>query len=304
MFKAILNSQIGRAIIQIAACSFGPHACLAAAGTLTMATGGSIGDAVMSMGMTFISVGTWQVAGGVLEDVVGKSIEGFAERAVVTGTHAAVGGALSVAQGGSFMEGFASAGLGSVGGFAGEGIAGGGPDGFYVRTAFAASAGGLASEITGGKFANGAITAAFAHMFNAEAHRPGIGHNGGPPLESGTFLGRAGAFVGRYIFGPLGALISMTQPLNVGEPGREIELVDGFYEAKGTKFKFSKYYYEKLWNTGRGGPFLISEEVLATSTTIAPDRMPGFFRYTNGSMEMVYNPTTNEVWHLNHLKPR
>ncbi|WP_439543564.1 hypothetical protein, partial [Hyphomicrobium sp.] len=55
--------------------------------------------------------------GGVLEGVVGKSVEGFAERAVVTGTHAAVGGALSVAQGGSFMEGFASAGLGSVGGF-------------------------------------------------------------------------------------------------------------------------------------------------------------------------------------------
>ena len=171
VFKAILNSQIGRAILQIAACTFGPQACIAAAGSLTLATGGSIGEAVMSMGMTFMSVGTWKVTGGFLEGIVGKSVEGFAEQAVVTGTHAAVGGALSVAQGGSFMEGFASAGLGSVGGFAGEGIAGGGPDGFYVRTAFAASAGGLASEITGGKFANRAITAGFAHMFNAEAHQ-------------------------------------------------------------------------------------------------------------------------------------
>ncbi|WP_439544533.1 hypothetical protein, partial [Hyphomicrobium sp.] len=100
--------------------------------------------------------------------------------------------ALSVAQGGSFMEGFASAGLGSVGGFAGEGIAGGGPDGFYVRTAFAASAGGLASEITGGKFSNGAITAGFAHMFNAEAHR----ERGAPGTQSGTDLR---AFEGRGI---------------------------------------------------------------------------------------------------------
>jgi len=62
----------------------------------------------------------------------------------LTVTHAVVGGALSVAQGGSFLEGFALAGLGSVG--------------LYVRTAFAATAGSLASEITGDKFANGAIT--------------------------------------------------------------------------------------------------------------------------------------------------
>ena len=76
----------------------------------------------------------------------------------MTVTHAVVGGALSVAQGGSFLEGFALAGLGSVGGFAGAHIAGNGADGLYVRTAFAATAGSLASEITGDKFANGAIT--------------------------------------------------------------------------------------------------------------------------------------------------
>jgi hypothetical protein len=26
--------------------------------------------------------------------------------------------------------------------------------------------------------------------------------------------------------------------------------------------------------------------------------MAGFFRYTNDVMEMVYDPTTGEVWHL------
>ena len=53
---------------------------------------------------------------------------------------------------------------------------------------------------------------------NAEGEnlRARIGGNG-QPVESGTFLGRAGAFAGRYVFGPLGALISMTEPMGNGE---------------------------------------------------------------------------------------
>ncbi len=43
-----------------------------------------------------------------------------------------------------------------------------------------------------------------------------IGGNG-PPPESGTLLGRVGAVVGRYVFGPLGALISMTEEMGNGE---------------------------------------------------------------------------------------
>ena len=80
--------------------------------------------------------------------------------------------------------------------------------------------------------------------------------------------------------------------------GREIQLADGFYQAEGSAFKFSAYYYEKLWATGRGAPFLQAEEVLATARTVTPDRMAGFYRYTNEFMEMVYNPTSKEVWHL------
>ncbi|MFN4291480.1 MAG: hypothetical protein ACK4E7_11435 [Permianibacter sp.] len=38
------------------------------------------------------------------------------------------------------------------------------------RIAVAAAIGGTVSELTGGKFANGAITAAFARAFNDEAH--------------------------------------------------------------------------------------------------------------------------------------
>ncbi len=53
---------------------------------------------------------------------------------------------------------------------------------------------------------------------------------------------------------------------SAGLVGREIKLVDGFYQAKSSAFKFSKYYYEHLWATGRGAPFIQAEEVIATIT--------------------------------------
>ena len=83
---------------------------------------------------------------------------------------------------------------------------------------------------------------------------------------------------------------------------REIKLADGFYQAEGSAFKFSEYYYNRLWSTGRGAPFLQAEELLNTAKIITPDRMPGFNRYVNDFFEMVYNPTTKEVWHIQPLR--
>ena len=79
---------------------------------------------------------------------------------------------------------------------------------------------------------------------------------------------------------------------------RAITLSDGFYQAEGSAFKFSDYYYNKLWSTGRGAPFLQAEEILLTSKTVTPDRMAGFYRYVNEAFEMIHNPSTKEVWHL------
>ena len=50
----------------------------------------------------------------------------------------------------------------------------------------------------------------------------------------------------------------------------EIKMVDGFYQAEGTPFKFSEYYYNRLWSTGRGAPFVQADEVLKTATTVTP----------------------------------
>lgn len=48
---------------------------------------------------------------------------------------------------------------------------GNGATGLLLRTAASAVSGGTAAELGGGKFANGAISGAFVHLFNAELHR-------------------------------------------------------------------------------------------------------------------------------------
>ena len=76
---------------------------------------------------------------------------------------------------------------------------------------------------------------------------------------------------------------------------------DGYYEVNGVKF--SDYYYNKLWDTGRGGSSLVANEILKGATSRTPDLIkPGFFKYIFGGWEMVYNPITKEVWHIQPVK--
>lgn len=81
--------------------------------------------------------------------------------------HAVTGGVIADLQGGKFGHGFFSAGLTKA-----ANVNGMIPDGAgelswdIARVATAAVIGGTISEITGGKFANGATTAAFAQAFN------------------------------------------------------------------------------------------------------------------------------------------
>ena len=100
------------------------------------------------------------------------------------GAHALAGGVISVLQGGKFGHGFISAGLTK-----GLDVAGltdfGGEGGGWVaaRTAVAATAGGTISAATGGKFANGARTAAFGHLYNQERARARSNAQKGVPIS-------------------------------------------------------------------------------------------------------------------------
>jgi RHS repeat-associated protein len=189
VFKAILNVPLLREIIQIVACGgtgpIGAVVCGLASGAITLLAGGSISDALQSMAFSFASMGTWTVVGQALEGVRATLGAGFilAKSAV----HGVVGGALAVAQGGDFWQGFAANAVGAAAGVLSEnafGPAGTGNVGDYAgRVATAAIAGGAASELTGGKFANGALTAAFAQMWNAEKIFTPVPYEGVPPPD-------------------------------------------------------------------------------------------------------------------------
>jgi RHS repeat-associated protein len=174
--------------------------------------------------------------------------------------------------------------------------------------------GGTGSVLGGGKFENGAVTGAFGYIFNycssgkCTSKFEQFMYDWWPGYKAGTLLYNQtmgdGSWTGWEVVdaASVGLGVAAKGFQLLGTAAREIQLVDGFYQAEGSAFKFSKYYYERLWATGRGAPFIQAQEVLSTATTVAPDRMAGFYRYTNTAMEMVYNPTTKEVWHLQPLK--
>jgi RHS repeat-associated protein len=84
--------------------------------------------------------------------------------------HGMTGGIMSELQGGKFGHGFISAGFTKYASSSWISAVGGKSMGSILgRTTIAASVGGTITKLTGGKFANGAKTAAFAHLFNQES---------------------------------------------------------------------------------------------------------------------------------------
>ena len=96
----------------------------------------------------------------------GLSGAGFALK---VGLHGTVGGIAGALQGGRFGHGFAAAGLTALGSGFNNSRFVGGPGFSPARVTVAAAIGGTASRITGGKFANGAVTGAFSQALNNEA---------------------------------------------------------------------------------------------------------------------------------------
>ncbi len=83
--------------------------------------------------------------------------------------------------------------------------------------------------------------------------------------------------------------------------GSEAILKNGYYEVNG--FKFTERYYNYLWKSGRKAPSLAAKAVLENAKTITPDiEKTGFFKYLANGWEMVYNPITKEIWHLQPIK--
>ncbi len=62
---------------------------------------------------------------------------------------------------------------------------------------------------------------------------------------------------------------------------------DGYYESNG--YRYSRVYYERLWNEGREAPGLRTESILAGATSRTPDPQgrPGFYRYEYDGWELI-----------------
>lgn len=172
-FKAILKIPLIRAAIQIIGCGAfsgppGVAVCAVTTGALTLLSGGSVADALQAMAFTVASAGVWSGVGSFMKNFAELGAAAFT--AIKSVVHGVVGGALSMAQGGTFADGFAANAVGAVAGEVSEGYFGApgeGSIGDYIgRTSIAAISGGTAAVLTGGKFANGAITAAFANLYN------------------------------------------------------------------------------------------------------------------------------------------
>lgn len=170
VFKAILNVPLLREVIQIAVCGATLVGCSVVGALFAIAGGGSIGDVLQAIAMPWANFYIWGAVGGVLDGA--RSALGAGFGLVKSAVHGIVGGALAAAQGGNFVEGFAANALGAAAGLASEeafGPAGtGGSANYAGRVAVAAIAGGTGSALAGGKFANGALTGAFAQMWNGE----------------------------------------------------------------------------------------------------------------------------------------
>jgi len=111
----------------------------------------------------------FSVASAYIYTEVGDFLDGAGAFEQVA-THGVVGGALEVAQGGEFHTGFIAGAAGKAasvysrpGTELGNALGGGTSP---ARVAFVATVGGTSSVLTGGKFGNGAVTAAFGHLFN------------------------------------------------------------------------------------------------------------------------------------------
>ena len=152
--------------------------------------GGVAGAAFSGAGLSdSLRAGLYGAASGAAFGAVGAYFQGVQGVAA----HALTGGVLSDLQGGKFGHGFLSAGITKLASqHLISGIGGVGADRVFARTLIAGAVGGTVTELTGGKFANGARTAAFAHLFNQESQNRAAPESRAEDAQEGqTFAGRA-----------------------------------------------------------------------------------------------------------------
>ncbi|MGS2716851.1 SpvB/TcaC N-terminal domain-containing protein [Eionea flava] len=175
IFRALARVPILNAIAQIAACYFGgPAGCAAYAAVSTYAVTGKFGQALKA-GITALV--TAEISSAIGSDIAGSFGETLGKAAVTVGkttidlgratAHAVVSGTINVLHGGKFGASFAASFFTKIISSPIQGFA----DKFgsareLVGASLAAISGGTISKLGGGKFGNGAATAAIQYLYN------------------------------------------------------------------------------------------------------------------------------------------
>ncbi|WP_138146978.1 RHS repeat-associated core domain-containing protein, partial [Bathymodiolus heckerae thiotrophic gill symbiont] len=187
LFRKIVKIVVIVVVVAAVIVTAGGAAAFGALGSAASAITGAVGLATSTIGaiatgakIGFLAgaVSTGSLKGAFKGAIYGGASAGLAQYIghsmdvdTLTGVnkhiaHGFAQGASSQIIGGNFKDGFMG---GFTGSFAGGYMKNGGDwSDIAGRTAIAAAAGGVAAELGGGKFANGARSAAFVHLFNHE----------------------------------------------------------------------------------------------------------------------------------------
>ncbi|MBU2545607.1 MAG: hypothetical protein KKE46_00505, partial [Gammaproteobacteria bacterium] len=140
-------------------------------GISTLASGGSIAEALQQTAFTFATAAVWHGVGDMLgEDPVSVAAGNEAKIPTRIAVHGLVGGGIQAAEGGNFADGFLSAAAAEATPLNEIGTDFSKTSVVAERTIAAGIVGGTVASATGGSFMNGAKTAAYAEMFNSVAH--------------------------------------------------------------------------------------------------------------------------------------
>lgn len=293
---AIWRSEIVQAVVTIGiAYVAGPGAAAAYTGLRTTVNTHSIEEGIKAGAISYFTALAFNAVGDIAPSGVGN----------IAG-HAAVGCLSAEASGGDCGPGALSAGVTAA--WTQSGIQ---FDSFGANLTVQSTVGGIAAELSGGSFAQGAVTGAFGYLFNYCSHGSCTTdleqtlYDWLPGYKAGTLLYNQtmgdGSWTGWEVldFASVAGNVAGKGFSLLGTASREVTVVDGY--VQNSTFKFKHWYHDKLWKEGRPYPFLQAQEVLDTATSVSKDRMKGFYRYTNGRLEMVYNPKTREIFHLQPL---
>lgn len=257
--RIVAKSRFLQTVIRIAAAAAGPQWAALASAYLANVNGGDLGDMIKAAALTYVKAMLFDAVGTATkghffenEGMFGGEIPEFTPEDYVqsgyyvanVAGHAVVGCATSAAEGGKCRSGALSAGFGAIVGpytVPAEGARG---------LASAVVAGGIGAKLGGGKFENGAVTAAFGHLYNAMKQKPrGLCLPSQPACELlNGGGGGGGAAVPRSFFKGNRALELMrnmaVEHIKKLDPGRIIQRGLGNPDYRGQYWVKKSYTYQ------------------------------------------------------------